>query len=455
MRSTFRILVTLCLTVLVATSVMAQESYIEDRQDATAPTFFGETGLFQTMSGSTLEKGRYSAGIYLNAFRYTIAPAPEYTAPSRRDYDYMAVLENRFTASIGYGITDRWEMNLQLPIVGIQSNDGDRAGYLKGYPYIGKFADNGVGNLHLGTKFGLLSPENKHKLAITSYIDFGTGETDSGISTGTLDWGIGLAWNRDVYYASAYFVNNSERDADPSPIGTKYIVANEARVDFGVNIPMNWFGATNWITEVNTVWYEAGDGQPDDIVSLSTGIRHWMDNTPWGFSFAVRENFSALFRDASSSGLGFLAGIHYAPVRQTKISPPPPPVAVPLPPPVPPAQVQPVPVAQPQTPQELRTDVVGFEENSARVTNIGKALLDDVALRMRQEPASTATVTGYAAANEATGDDNDLDRRRAEAVRDYLVSRHKIDSERINVESGGTRDEMGNNMVAVVKLVVR
>jgi len=64
-------------------------------------------------------------------------------------------------------------------------------------------------------------------------------------------------------------------------------------------------------------------------------------------------------------------------------------------------------------------------------------------------------VTGYAAAGESAEGDNDLDRRRAEAVRDYLVSRHKIDPERISVESGGTKDEKGNNMVAVVKLVVR
>jgi outer membrane protein OmpA-like peptidoglycan-associated protein len=52
------------------------------------------------------------------------------------------------------------------------------------------------------------------------------------------------------------------------------------------------------------------------------------------------------------------------------------------------------------------------------------------------------------------GDGNDLDRRRAEAVRDYLVSRHKIDSTRISVEAGGVSSAMDDNMVAVVKLVV-
>jgi OOP family OmpA-OmpF porin len=163
---------------------------------------------------------------------------------------------------------------------------------------------------------------------------------------------------------------------------------------------------------------------------------------------------TALLGDSETSGFGFLAGIHYAPVRATAITPPPPPPPVPVPMPVPPAEVQPEPVAEPQAPQELRTDAVAFEKSSARVTNVGKALLDDVALRLRQEPAATAIVTGYAAPGEKMGSGNDLDRRRAEAVRDYLVSRHKIDPTRITVEAGGVGEAMDENMVAIVKLVI-
>jgi hypothetical protein len=280
MRSTLRNLAVLCLALLIATTATSQEMMIEDRDEATAPTFFGETGLFQTMSGSTLEKGKFSFGIYLNSWRYTIATAAELAPPSARPYEDMAVREDRFSASLGYGITERWDVTLSMPVISIQSNDGDRAGYMLGYPYVGKFAENGAGNLHLGTKFGLLSPENSHKLALTGFFDFNTGDGDTGIATGNPDYGIGLAWNRGVYYASGYYVNRGRRDSSKSPEGVRFDVANEARVDFGVNIPLNRFGATNWITEVNTVWYVAGERQPDDIVSVTTGIRHWMGNTP-------------------------------------------------------------------------------------------------------------------------------------------------------------------------------
>src|SRR4029077_8946575 len=122
----------------------------------------------------------------------------------------------------------------------------------------------------------------------------------------------------------------------------------------------------------------------------------------------------------------------FAPIHLAKVAPPPPaPIPVPPPPPPPPAPAPvappPSPVAPPHVPTELRTDEIHFEPGSARLTNIAKAILDDVALRMKQEPSATAIVIGYPDDREATGPGSDLDRRRAEAVRDYLVSRHGID----------------------------
>ncbi|MGA7614102.1 MAG: OmpA family protein, partial [Thermoanaerobaculia bacterium] len=126
--------------------------------------------------------------------------------------------------------------------------------------------------------------------------------------------------------------------------------------------------------------------------------------------------------------------------------PPPPPVAAP-----------------PPQPQEIRTEELHFEPGSARLTNIAKAILDDVALRMKQQPDATALVIGYTDTQEKTGPNNDLDRRRAEAVRDYLVSRHGIDPSRITIEARGTSEPVGDNSTAegrlknrrvVIKLVI-
>lgn len=79
--------------------------------------------------------------------------------------------------------------------------------------------------------------------------------------------------------------------------------------------------------------------------------------------------------------------------------------------------------------------VCEFTPGSARVNNICKAKLDEVALRMKQDPDSTAQVTGYADSSTGTADANQrLAEQRAEAVKSYLVTRHGIDPSRITTE---------------------
>ena len=71
---------------------------------------------------------------------------------------------------------------------------------------------------------------------------------------------------------------------------------------------------------------------------------------------------------------------------------------------------------------------------------------------MKQEPTSTAVVIGYTDNRENTGAGHDLDRRRAEAVRDYLVSRHGIDPSRITVEGRDASEPVGDNATAEGRL---
>jgi len=71
---------------------------------------------------------------------------------------------------------------------------------------------------------------------------------------------------------------------------------------------------------------------------------------------------------------------------------------------------------------------------------------------MKQEPSSTALVIGYTDNREKTGSNSDLDRRRAEAVRDYLVSRHGIDASRITVEGRDAREPVADNSTAEGRL---
>jgi outer membrane protein OmpA-like peptidoglycan-associated protein len=74
-------------------------------------------------------------------------------------------------------------------------------------------------------------------------------------------------------------------------------------------------------------------------------------------------------------------------------------------------------------------DSIDFDHGKARVTNIAKAKLDAVALRLRDNPRATVTITGYP---DASGPRQEaLARQRAENVKQYLIERHGIDASRL------------------------
>jgi outer membrane protein OmpA-like peptidoglycan-associated protein len=124
------------------------------------------------------------------------------------------------------------------------------------------------------------------------------------------------------------------------------------------------------------------------------------------------------------------------------ITPAPAPAPVPPPPPAPPeapaapekpAPAAPPPVAPPPPPQPT-TDTIQFDHGKSRLTNIAKAKLDAVALRLRDNPRGTCEITGYP---DETGGvrGESLARQRAENARQYLIERHGIDGSRITTRT--------------------
>ncbi len=77
----------------------------------------------------------------------------------------------------------------------------------------------------------------------------------------------------------------------------------------------------------------------------------------------------------------------------------------------------------------------GFPNSLARLNNVDKACLDDVASKLRQDPRSRVVIVGHAAGNERYPDV--IARKRAEAVKAYLVKERGIDEGRITARSAG------------------
>ncbi|HUP45973.1 MAG TPA: OmpA family protein [Thermoanaerobaculia bacterium] len=443
---------------LIAGSAFAQGLTLtrDEQLMQVAPSVSGQIGLFETVTADTLRQGELSFGIYFNNYDLLAGPAPDFAPPSQREYQDMSYDLYRFSASVGYGLTDRWDISLMLPYDRIVQNGGDRAGWINGWLYNeGAFTDSGLGNLHLATKFGVTPADAPSRFALSLFTELPTGDDDGGITTGSGAFGVGAHWTRGIGTLSASYTARGDREDEAAGVDSG--IPNELRIDGGLNVPLRFWPTTNWISEVNGIIYTGGDNRPDSPIFLVTGLRHWFGSSGWALSAGARWNVAKFLdnndecriTELDDCALSGLIGLTFAPMRFAALPPPPPPPPAPLPPvvvPVPPPA--PPPITPPRVPQVIRTDEIHFEPGSARLTNIAKAILDDVALRMRQEPTSTALVIGYTDNRENTGPNADLDRRRAEAVRDYLVSRHNIDPARITVEGRNARDPIGDNATA-------
>ncbi|MEA2165805.1 MAG: OmpA-OmpF porin, family [Thermoanaerobaculia bacterium] len=472
MRLRIRLLIPL-LFLLIVPSLLAQGTTdttagtlssisIEEQGALVAPTASGATGLFNVITADTLHRGDWSFGVYYQNWDLEAAKAP-FNIPSARAHKNLGYDLYRLDASVGYGLTDNWEISAALPFDRITGHGGDRNGFINGYYYQGRFSEGGMAPLHLATKFSFGPSSATSKLAASLFVDLPTGSKDTGIASGATNFGVGVHYTASQFTIGGSYTLAGDRSAKNSnfpflaPDSSK--LPNELLLEAGWNHPLHFWRTTNWITEVSTVAYTGGDVKPPSPIHLVTGLRHWLGDSGWSINGGVRWNAAKFSRDhkecrvteLDDCGLSGLVGITFAPLHLAAVAPPPPPPAPlpeappPPPPPTPVAPPEPPPVTPPHVPTELRTDEIHFEAGSARLSNIAKAILDDVALRMKQEPTSTAIAIGYNDDKENTGPNKDLDRRRAEAVRDYLVTRHGIDPARITIEGRDGREPVGDN----------
>lgn len=90
--------------------------------------------------------------------------------------------------------------------------------------------------------------------------------------------------------------------------------------------------------------------------------------------------------------------------------------------------------APPAAPTASKTNEIAFKTNSAYVDNRAKAVLDDVAMRLQQDPNTSTTLIGFADPKE--GGAKRLAERRASNAAAYLSKSKGIDPARIHTKSG-------------------
>ncbi len=411
-------------------------------QLSSAPTATGETGMFTLLDGWTLPKGEWSLGFYYNNWDRLVAPVPGgVSRPLSDNWDYDW---NRLSASVGYGLTDRFELSVMVPYEDFSASDNRHLGYVNGRSFSNKIDGSGIGNIHVGAKYQLFgNVDEGTALSLNAFVDLPTGDEDEGIVTGDTGFGVGVNWN----FAQNWLARLGYRDPGDA---NHFDVSEELQAGLGYSAAIN--ERFDWITELAATFNQGGDSNADDAFDLTSGGRYWFgESHTWAVNFALRLELNQLSDTDEHCPVGGLIGLTLMPDRRpvAVVPPPPPPVAPPPPAPAPEPTPAPEPApapapAPPPAPVETREEI-NFASSSDRLSNIAKAKLDEVALRLKQNPAATALIIGHADGQGGEAANQALGMRRAEAAKGFLVTRHQIDGNRIAVETRGSSEPAAAN----------
>jgi len=100
---------------------------------------------------------------------------------------------------------------------------------------------------------------------------------------------------------------------------------------------------------------------------------------------------------------------------------------------------------KPAEPTFLEFMCAEFNSGGSRIDNRCKAVLDDVALQMRQNPGATAVIVGHSDSRGSDDANAEAAMERSENAKTYLMDTHGIDASRISVDGRGSSEPMAAN----------
>ena len=95
-----------------------------------------------------------------------------------------------------------------------------------------------------------------------------------------------------------------------------------------------------------------------------------------------------------------------------------------------------------------------FTAGGNRVDNCAKAILDDLAVRMKNDPKLRANIIGYTDASKLETGKKGLGEKRAKAMADYLESQG-VETSRMTITDGGANNPVGDNKTAAGRTLNR
>jgi hypothetical protein len=254
-----------------------------------APTASGETGLFDLLTGETLPRGSWSFSLFYNNRDRLIDLEDAFYG----DADDLEVEWNRTSAAVGYGITDRWEVAVQVPFY-------ESFNFHHEEQFFGDTLDrSGPNNIRVGTNFQLFRNVDRNTaISVSGYVEPPTSDSDVAVE----DTGFGFkgaAHVRDMVFNFGYRQPGDEENFDiPEEIhgGAGYVRR--------INEQFQWMSEIDYTLLTGG---DADDTEARDALDLTTGGRLWFGgpNGRWAANFGVRFNLIGL------SGVGAVAGLTF------------------------------------------------------------------------------------------------------------------------------------------------
>ncbi len=406
-----------------------------------APNNQGDIGLFTMPTAENPRAGQLTLGFYGWLEQLVAGDLPADAPWETRTYSHWAG-----EGSLGLGLVDRWSIFASAGAERFESRARWRGGVINGIPLRGRVRQDEGRKVRIGTKVNFFSESDpKLRAAIWTAVHVPVGNATirqdeqlrvaDQLNSRRADWEWGAVVSKDIWTGLLSYQLSGRHDQDLRP-------ANRLRFGLGVDVPLLEY--LHVIGELDRTILDGGDFAEESYSLLYSGVRFWLGRTGLAVSTAVNANLDMIFHEGfSPNPVGGLVGITYAKWPP----PPPPPVVVPAPAPaVVEEKTEVTKTVQPPPPAPRTTvDEIYFDAGSARLTNIAKAILDGVALRMKNDLNSTAVITGY---SDNTGSEEAnlaISGKRAEAAKEYLVTRHGIDPNRVTTVAKGSADPAYDN----------
>ena len=421
-----------------------------------APSLTGETGLFSIYDATTVPHGRFAFSIFYSMYDRTAAAVPLVSPYPEDPLRYSA---DKLGLTMAFGLLPNWEASFSTGQMYYSAEDRLWGGNINGHNRVGKVDHDETDKMRIGTKF-VFNSNDPLKIAIfgAAYLPTQSRNDPQALSTYRTDWEWGFSGTYGVFTGQFAYLWTGDWAVE----GEEYAVSNEMRWSAGVGIPLIP-DTLKGIFEIHRTMYEGGTTQPPDFTDAVLGARLALGKSGVVASAGVRANVDNLVKYGSSpSSIGGIVQLSWAPQPAKAAagpvvvpSPHEPPPAEPVPAPAPVVQPAPAPIVEAPPapkPETSTTDEILFDAAKSRLTNIAKAILDGVALRLKNNLSATCTIVGFTDPKEK-GDHAALGKARADAAKDYLVKRHGIDAARIRVEARGDAeagDDATRNRRAVV-----